>query len=121
SYNKLIKRNHDNAFELLDWANVFENGQSEADFQRPAEDRVLKPIVGRERFHLTCPLPGLPGLRDLSASDYQTTVERADLIKGVVKRETVDGVHFGRKTGERLVDAFDGARSFTNMRTLEYR
>jgi hypothetical protein len=115
-----VTRNHYNSFGLFDWAGVHENGQSEADFQRPAVERVLKPIVGRERFHLTYQLPDLAGLRDLSASGYQTVVERADLIKGVVKIETIDGAHSGRKTSETFVDPFDGARSFTNTLTLEY-
>ena len=115
-----ITRNHYTAFGLFDWASVHENGQGDADFQRPAVDRVLKPIVGRERFHLTCRLPGLAGLRDLAASNYQTTVERADLIKGVSKLETVDGAHFGRKTAETFADGFDGTRSFTNTLRVEY-
>src|SRR6185503_15552637 len=47
-------------------------------------------------------------------------VERADLIKGVVRIETFDSAHFGRKTGETFVDAFDGTLSFTNALSAEY-
>jgi hypothetical protein len=115
-----ITRNHYTSFGLFESARVFENGSSDADFQRPAVDRVLTPIAGRERFHLMCRLPNLPELRDLSASNFQTPVERTDLIKGVVRIETVDGANFGRKTGEIFVDTFDGTRSFTNALTLEY-
>lgn len=115
-----VTRNRYTAYGLFESASVFENGQSEADFQRPSVDRALKPIVGRERFHITCRLPGLSGLRELSASGYRMTLERADLVKGVAWSETLDTAHFGRKTGESFVDGFDGTRSFTNAVMLEY-
>jgi hypothetical protein len=116
-----VTRNRYTPYGIFESASVFENGRSEADFQRSSADRVMKPIVGRERFHLTCRLPDLSGLRELSASGYQITLERVDLIKGVVRTETLDTAHFGRKTGESFVDVFDGTRSFTNTVTLEYQ
>jgi hypothetical protein len=115
-----VTRTRYTEYGLFDSASVFENGRSQADFQRPALDQALNPIAGRERFHLTCRLPDLSALRDLSASDYQTTLERVDLSRGVVRTETVDSAHFGRKTREIWVDSLDGTRSFTNSVTLEY-
>ena len=79
------------------------HGQSEADFQRPVADRVMRPIAGRDRFRLTCRMPGLSSLRDLSASGYQTTIERADLVKDIVKLEILDGAHFVAPT-DRIVE-----------------
>jgi len=117
---QFVTRNRYTSFGLFESASVYENGVSDADLQRSAVDRVLKPIAGRERFQLACRLPGLPEKRDLSGSGYQIEVERTDLIKGVVRIETVDSAHFGRKTGETFVDAFDGTRSFTNAWSADY-
>ena len=116
-----VAQNRYTSYGLFESANVFENGQSDADFQRPVADRVMTPIAGRARFRLTCRMPGLSSLRDLSASGYQTTIERVDLVKNIVKIETLDGTHFGRRVNETAVDAFDGTRSFTNTVISEYQ
>ena len=119
-----VARNRYTPYGLFESASVLENGKEEADFQRPAADRLLQPVPGRERFHLTCPLPGLSGLQDLSVSGYQTPIERTDLVKGTRKSETIDSGHFGRKTRESTVDTMDtvdGPVSITNQVTFDFR
>ncbi|MEO8428021.1 MAG: hypothetical protein ABI651_13000, partial [Verrucomicrobiota bacterium] len=116
-----VTQNRYTHYGLFQSGIVFENGQSDADYQRPVADRVRTPIAGRARFRLTCRMPELSSLRDLSASGYQTTIERADLVKDIVKLETFDGANFGRKIMEISVDPFDGTRSFTNYVMSEYQ
>jgi hypothetical protein len=115
-----LTRNRYTPHGLFESARVFDNGQSESDFGRPARERVLRPVAGRERYRLTSRGAGLSTLRESSATGYQISLERADLIKGLVATETRDAAHAGRKTSESRVDAFDGTRVFSSTVTFEY-
>jgi hypothetical protein len=101
-------------------ARIFENGRSATDFARPTLERVLDPTLGRERFRLRSTGPELGGRRDASVGEYQTRIERTDLIKGSVRIDTVEDARSGRKISERYVDPFDGTRSFATTVWFEY-
>ena len=108
------------AYGILASSSVFENGREEADFSRPAPERVLKPVAGRQRFELTSRLAGNEELRDLSSVGYRMVLERKDLVKGLVTTQTFDQAHWGRKVVEDCRDPFDGTRTFSWQVTWEY-
>jgi len=116
-----VTRNRFNAYGMFHSATAWENGRTEADFERSNLAKVLDPIPGRERFALAAQMPQLDGLRDLAGQGYKTTVERRDVVKGLTRTELLDNGSFGRKVGERWLDSFDAAKSFSAEATLEYR
>ncbi|HEY2952658.1 MAG TPA: hypothetical protein VGK40_08750, partial [Verrucomicrobiae bacterium] len=102
-------------------AQVFENGVSEQDFQRPALEKLLRPAKGRERFQLAALAPNLDAAVDGKAQSYKTTVQRHDLLKGLTNTMTFDNARTGRQIAGSFTDPFDGTRSFTVNSTPEYR
>jgi hypothetical protein len=86
-----------NSFGIFASATVSDNGRTEADFQRAALDKLLNPIPGVPRYSLlsqTSP-EALSQMADLRSVNFQTAVERRDLIKGT-QNLVFDNTNFGR-------------------------
>ena len=116
-----ITRNRFNPQGMLESATVFENGVTEADFQRPPLTRVIVPIAGRARFELRAAALNAIDPGDASVRSSTTLVERNDLIQGLTRMERFENARLGRKIRESYTDPFDGTRSFPVNVTLEYR
>jgi len=116
-----VTSNRYTSYGLLESATVFENGREESDFSRPATAKVLEPVLGRARFHLTPRVDQETALPGVSNAGRPKLVERTDLIKGRLTTESFDTAHFGRKVRQDRLDTFDGTRSFSSIVTWDYR
>ena len=110
-----------NPYGVFVSAQVFENGGSEQDFQRPALEKLLRPAKGRQRFELVSMAANPAGVLDGKAQGYKTTVRRADLLKVLTNTTTFDQARAGRQIAGDFADPFDGTRSFPGHSILEYR
>jgi hypothetical protein len=108
-------------YGVFESATVFENGRDETDFSRSFAAQVLEPIQGRPRFRLNARSNSDSIAGALSPSSHLSAVERLDLIKGLVRTETFDNSHFGRKVREDHQDSFDGMQSFSRVVNWEYQ
>ncbi len=115
-----VTRNRYTRYGLLESATTFDNGRHEADVLRASPTKVLEPIIGTPRFQYSSRLADNAERRDLSAAGYRMVVDQRDLIKGLVKTQTFDNAHYGRKVQEEHVDPFDGTQSFSSAVTWEY-
>jgi hypothetical protein len=116
-----IVRNRYTPYGLFESATVLENGRAEADFSRLITTKVREPVSGRERYQLKARFAGDATSKTASYPGHLVVVERTNLIKGIVKTETLDVAHFGRKVREDHLDPFDGTRSFSSALTWDYK
>ncbi|MGK0185669.1 MAG: hypothetical protein ACI9R3_001447 [Verrucomicrobiales bacterium] len=98
-------------------ATVFENGSEDSHFERLRVDKLKRPVVGRERFHLSsAPVDA----RGLKAQSYRLSIVKENLIKKVFRTEVLDLANGGRKITESYRDSAKGNIHEVETR-FEYR
>jgi hypothetical protein len=99
-----ITRNRYNPFGVLTSAVVLENGQTAADFDRPAAAKLTEPRAGRERYRLRSLLANAEDAWNLESAGYELPVERQDVVKGLIRTRVFNTAHGGRLSREQWQD-----------------
>jgi asparagine synthetase B (glutamine-hydrolysing) len=63
-------------------------------------------------------LPNIDNVTDLKSENYQSTMQRADLIKGTLKNIVFDNRRAGRELSESYLDPFDGTAVVIHRRMM---
>jgi hypothetical protein len=93
----------------LQSSRIFDNGQTEADFERSAAEKLLLPTKGRERF----------AIRATQLADGGIQLHASNLVKALEKRLIID--RRGRKSGESWDETLAPGRQLAIRVEIEYR
>lgn len=108
---EFVTTNKFDAYGRLSSSHVFENGETESEFNRPLLARIVTPIRGEQRRQLIT--RSTEGARMIQ-------VEEKDLVKGASKFIDFDPTHLGRKSVERFTDSVNG-QSIQSEARFEYK
>jgi hypothetical protein len=105
---QFVTTNVFNTTGQLQSTRVFDNGQTEADFERPVAEKLLFPTRGRERF----------AIRATQLADGGAQLHASDLVKGLEKSLLLD--RLGRKSGESWTERLAPGQQLATRVHIEY-